>query len=187
MTATQEMFQKLAANRATMRDLAIQARREALPFLVQTMAHQTGQSYKLRALLYSLWNGQPADLSDVLGLDWNLRVALLVVIAAFGFEEKGGTGETFFYEAISTELQQHGLTTWFCEAAAEVASRGRVALTRDLADVQEKLAEMGELQQFSEADKIRWTELRTEEARYWRAIQTLNDLPSPTPLCQQQN
>lgn len=122
MTATQEMFKKMAANRADMRDLAIQARREALPFLVKAMAHKTGQGYKLRSLLYSLWNGKPADLSDVLGLDWNLRVALLVVIAAFGFEEKGGTGESFFYEAISTEIQQNGLTTWFVEAGEAVAS-----------------------------------------------------------------
>ena len=53
--------------------------------------------------------------------------------------------------------------------------RGRVALTRDLADVQEVLAEMAEsVQQFDAEEKQRWTELRAEETRLWQALQTLN-------------
>lgn len=53
--------------------------------------------------------------------------------------------------------------------------RGRIALTRELADVQECLADMGEaVQEFDAELKQRWTELKAEEARLWNAIQALN-------------
>lgn len=40
--------------------------REAMPRLI-TCAHQTGQSYKIRDLLYSLWNGQKTAVIELLG------------------------------------------------------------------------------------------------------------------------
>ena len=56
-----------------------------------------------------------------------------------------------------------------------VHSRGRIALTRELADVQEALADMANsVQSFDIPEKQRWNELRAEEARLWHAIQALN-------------
>ena len=54
-------------------------------------------------------------------------------------------------------------------------SRGRIALTRELANVQETLADMAEtVQEFDQIEKQRWCELRAEERRLWNAIQSLN-------------
>lgn len=67
-----------------------------------------------------------------------------------------------------------------------VHSRGRIALTRELADVQEALADMGNLQEFAPADKQRWNELKSDEGRLWRAIQALNG-SQPILVLWQQN
>src|SRR4051812_24092068 len=45
----------------------------ALPRLCEVMHVRTGQSYKVRALLYSLWNGKPASASELMNLDWDIR------------------------------------------------------------------------------------------------------------------
>jgi hypothetical protein len=94
------------------RTLAVRAARPALARLVAACAHHSGQSVKLRALLFSLWNGKPADLSDVMTLDWSLRQDLCAVILAFGF---GSGPQEFFYQAIETEFRQAGLFDWFIE------------------------------------------------------------------------
>ena len=78
----------------------------ALPVLVEACRHKTGQSYHLRSLLYSLWNGKPASLLDVVNLDRSLRDALLAVVSAFG-------SEVFFYNQISDGFKQAGLFHWF--------------------------------------------------------------------------
>jgi hypothetical protein len=94
-----------------------QAARDAnrlMPELLRCMANKTGQSYKLRALLWSLYNGQPASLIEVLGLDWSLRKALLAVVAAFGFEERG-SADSFFYQALKDHISGAGLWHWFTE------------------------------------------------------------------------
>ena len=110
-TPATQIFAKLKANREEQRRAAVIAR-PALERLVVVCRHKTGQGYKLRALLYSLWNGKPADLSDLLCLDWALRKDLLAVAAAFGFE---GSGESFFYKEMEAAFKAAGLLDWFIE------------------------------------------------------------------------
>ena len=80
----------------------------ALPLLIEACSHKTGQSYHLRSLLYSLWNGQPASLLDVVHLDRSLRDALLSVVSAFG-------SDVFFYNEVSGAFKSAGLFDWFIE------------------------------------------------------------------------
>ena len=74
--------------------------------------HFTGQPYKIRELLYSLWNGKPAQLNELLGLDWELRKYVCAVIAGFGFED---AQTKLFYNAISDRLKAADLFDWFTE------------------------------------------------------------------------
>jgi hypothetical protein len=95
----------------------IEFARVALPGLVDVCAAKTGQAYKLRALLYSAWNGQATSLLDGLtGLDWPIKKDVLTVLLAFGCEPGGGT-PGFFYDAISDAFKAAGLFEWFCEAS----------------------------------------------------------------------
>lgn len=88
----------------------------ALPGLIDVCAAKTGQSYKVRALLYSAWNGQATSLLDGLtGLDWAIKMDVLTVLLAFGCEPGGGA-PAFFYDAISDAFKAAGLFDWFCEA-----------------------------------------------------------------------
>ena len=75
-------------------------------------AAKTGQSYKLRALLFSAWNGKPTSLLELTGLDWAIKTNLLTVLLAFGCEPGGGT-PGFFYEAITDAFTAAGLLEWF--------------------------------------------------------------------------
>ena len=108
-----------AALRDVQRERAAAARLAipALRRLVATFPHRTGQSYKLRSLLWSLYNGRPADLSDMLCLDWALRKDLVAVMLGFGHEDKT---VRFFYaafdEAINLEAHQW---EWFAAAGDE--------------------------------------------------------------------
>jgi len=108
-----------AALRDVQRERAAAARLAipALRRLVATFPHRTGQSYKLRSLLWSLYNGRPADLSDMLCLDWTLRKDLAAVMLGFGHEDKT---VRFFYaafdEAINVEAHQWD---WFAAAGDE--------------------------------------------------------------------
>lgn len=79
------------------------------------MSNQTGQGFKLRALLYSLYNGQPASLLDVVCLDWAIRKDLGAVVLAFGFDDPHGSTH-FFYGALKSAVQAAGLWSWFVEA-----------------------------------------------------------------------
>ena len=98
---------------------AAQAARPALARLCEAMALRTGQSGTLRTLLYSLWNGQPASLLDVVTLDWTLRKDLCAVLLAFGFEPRTDAAAHFFFDALKNEITQHGLWTWFAEAGEQ--------------------------------------------------------------------
>lgn len=89
--------------------------RAALPGLVDVCAAKSGQSYKIRELLYSAWNGQPTSLLELVGLDWSIKVDVLTVLLAFGCEPGGGT-PPFFYDAISDAFKAAGLMEWFREA-----------------------------------------------------------------------
>lgn len=81
---------------------------DSLAILVDCCRHKTGQSYKLRGLLYSLWNGQPYSLLEIVNLDFSLRWALLNVLANFGAPK-------FFYAEIKTAFVAAGLFEWFIE------------------------------------------------------------------------
>jgi len=88
----------------------------ALARLVHVCTGMSGQSFKVRALLYSLWNGQPADLSEVLNLDLNVRADVCVVILAFGYEANPSAEvKSFFYDAISQAFKDAKLFDWFLE------------------------------------------------------------------------
>ena len=92
---------------------AVQLARPAINRLVDVMRHKTGQGYKLRALLFSLWNGKPTSLSAVCGLDHQLRQDLCDVILAWGY----GRGDwEFFYDAMKSAVSSAGLWDWFLEA-----------------------------------------------------------------------
>src|SRR5688500_11099303 len=87
-------------NQAAIREFAMRGKRvrteqkqaaedaqPALTRLVEACAGKSGQAYKIRKLLFSAWNGKPADLSDVLCLDWELKKDICAVLLAFGFED----------------------------------------------------------------------------------------------------
>ncbi len=86
--------------------------RVALPGLVDVCGAKTGQSYKLRSLLYSAWNGKPVSLLELVGLDWSIKKDVLTVLLAFGCEPGGGA-PPFFYDAISDAFKAAGLMEWF--------------------------------------------------------------------------
>lgn len=111
--AARDLFARIKADQAERRR-ASQDALNAMPALLRCMGNRTGQSYKLRALLWSLYNGKPTSLIEILGLDWQVRKGLAAVILAFGFEERS-TGASFFYEAIKDQIAGAGLWAWFCE------------------------------------------------------------------------
>lgn len=94
--------------------LAIAAAVPALERLVKVCAQRTGQSYKVRAMLYSLWNGQPTSLLEIVAMDWAIKEDLLAVLLAFGSEPRNS--EPFFYDALAGAFKKHGLMDWFTEA-----------------------------------------------------------------------
>lgn len=87
---------------------------EALTRLMEMLKgnHTTGQAYKLRALLYSLWNGQAASLVEVVNLDRKLRRDFCAVVQGFGYEDDQ---VKFFYDAIRDGFKGVGLYDWFLE------------------------------------------------------------------------
>jgi len=87
----------------------------ALRRLIDVMGNKTGQSFKLRELLYSLWNGKPASLLDVVTLDWKLRMDLATVMLGFGYESPVTPGDTFYYAEMSSMIRGAGLWDWFVE------------------------------------------------------------------------
>ena len=94
----------------------------ALERLCDAMRQRTDQGHTLRALLYSLYNGQPASLLELVTLDWGLRKDVCAVALAFGFEEPREPGSAFFYDALKAALTRANLWTWFLEAGeSEVA------------------------------------------------------------------
>lgn len=108
---------RMRAQRHEQRLAAVNAL-EALPRLIEVMKARSGQPYKIRRLLYSLWSGTAgADLSDLLCLDWQIRQDLGRVLLGWGFED-GNT--KFFYAALETALKDAGLMEWFREEGGAV-------------------------------------------------------------------
>lgn len=99
---------KMRAERRTAAKGAVESLRE----LVKVCAGGSGQAYHLRGLLFSLWNGKPADVSNVLHLDWELRKHFCNVVLGFGWESDD---VKFFYDAMRSEFERAGLLDWFLE------------------------------------------------------------------------
>ena len=107
--AQDEFFRGLRESRAQ-QSLCADEAFPALRRLVDVMRHKTGQGYKLRALLFSLWSGKPAELNEVLCLDWSLLKDFATIVLGWGYED----AEThFFYDAMIAELASAGLVEWF--------------------------------------------------------------------------
>ncbi len=84
----------------------------ALERLAIVMQGRSGQPYKVRTILFSLWNGKPAAVNEVLGLDWAIRKDLCAVLLAFGFEDMT---VAFFYDALRKAIEDAGQWNWFIE------------------------------------------------------------------------
>ena len=91
---------------------AAQAGLAALPRLVKACCHKGDTSYRLRGLLYSLFNGHPANLNDIQCLDWSLRKDLAAVILGMG-------SPGFSDDMILTAFETHNLGAWFLQAKPE--------------------------------------------------------------------
>jgi hypothetical protein len=114
--------------RRTERLAAVEAAEPALERLCRNVLTQrSGQCYRVRDLLYSLYNGQATSLLEIVSLDWELRKDLCAVFLAFGFEDsefaptEGGASVTqgdrdFYYAAMKKAITAAGQWDWFCEA-----------------------------------------------------------------------
>ena len=119
-------FAQVRRNRDERR-VAVAAAIPALERLCRdVLTQRSGQCYKVRALLYSLYNGQPTCLLEIVALDWNIRQDLCAVLLAFGHEENphepgfdGQPQPDFFCEAMKDAITAAGQWDWFCEAHEE--------------------------------------------------------------------
>jgi hypothetical protein len=113
-----EAFREFAEKQRHLRletQMAVQAARPALERLIDVMLRKTGQSYRIRALLYSLWSGKPTSLLGIVTLDHDLRKDFLAVCLAFGANE-------FFFDAIRRpiEAQSPAFWTWFVQEGGDL-------------------------------------------------------------------
>jgi len=113
--AANEFFDRQKRVQEQWRQAAIVGQ-QALERLAEVLCERSGQPYKVRALLYSLWNGKPAQLIDVVNLDWEIRQDLVAVIAGFGYENNG---VSMFYKAIENAVKHVGQWEWFLEERFE--------------------------------------------------------------------
>ena len=92
--------------------------RRSLDTLILVMRNKTGQSYKVRAFLYSLWNGQAVSLLDAITLDYDLRRCLCDVIMAWGYEARPvdfNNDQSFFYDYVKERVTKAQLWDWFLD------------------------------------------------------------------------
>lgn len=82
----QETLQRFRAVALERRQAALEAG-PALERLAAVMQNRSGQCYKVRELLFSLWDGKPAELLEIVNLDWLIRKDLTKVMLAFGYED----------------------------------------------------------------------------------------------------
>lgn len=99
------------------RQQAVKIAEPSLKRLAEMLRGRSGQSYYVRAFLYSLWNGKPASLGDLLNLDWAVRKDVLFVCAAFGHADRSGE---FFYRAIENAVRAACQWQWFLEEGQDV-------------------------------------------------------------------
>lgn len=86
----------------------------AMERLAEVLRGRSGQPYKVRAILYSLWNGKPCPVNELLGLDWPIRKDLVAVLLAFGYEDHD---TKFFYQAVQKAITHAGQWGWFLQEA----------------------------------------------------------------------
>lgn len=109
--ALEEFFEQQRAM-SRERHEAISMALPALDRLAVVMQGRSGQPYKLRNFLFSLWNGKPASLVEIVNLDWEIRRDLVLLLMAYGYEEKGAA---CFYDAIQNAVTKAGQWEWFLE------------------------------------------------------------------------
>lgn len=110
---------KLAAETSAAAEIA----RPAMARLAEVLRGRSGQPYKLRALLWSLYNGKPCALIEAVCLDWEIRKDFGAVLLAFGFEDPRDETNAFFYAAMKAAITQVGQWDWFVEESeSEVAA-----------------------------------------------------------------
>ncbi len=104
---------------------AVELARPALDRLCEVMMGCSSQCYKVRALLYSIWNGQQTHLNELLAVDWEIKKDLCAVFLAFGFDDTEFNAEgapirnkdgDFYYDTMKDAITQVGRWEWFCEA-----------------------------------------------------------------------
>jgi hypothetical protein len=97
----------------------------ALDRLMEVLKGRSGQPFKLRALLYSMWNGKPWTLNDIVCFDWQIKKDLCAVLLAWGHNN-------FFYTHLENAIRAVGQWVWFLE------ERNNVDLLREYVDSAEK-------------------------------------------------
>ncbi len=111
MIGHKEVFAHFRQQRDQQR-AAVELAIPALKVLVDAMRHKTGQSGHLRSILFSMWNGKPTSMIEVVSLDFELRRNLCLVIQAWGY---GRDDWEFFYDAMKQAITDGGLWEWFLE------------------------------------------------------------------------
>jgi len=103
---TANFFARIKAEREAVRSQIPAAKSAMTRIALACKGGESGQTLKLRSLLFSLWNGQPTSLIEIISLDRCLREDLLSVLRVFGSEE-------FFYEEVKLSFARVGLLDWF--------------------------------------------------------------------------
>jgi len=88
----------------------------ALDRLCNILRGRSGGPYTVRAILISLWNGQPASVQGVLNLDWEIRKDVCAVMLGFGYED---AHIKIFYNALEVAVTAAGQWDWFQEGIRE--------------------------------------------------------------------
>lgn len=111
-----EMNEAFATMRTIQREFSEAGKRakSACYRLAKVLMGTSGQPYKLRALLFSLWNGKPWTLNDVVALDWTIRKDLCLLLLGWGSSE-------CFYDELREAIESVGQWEWFIEEAENLA------------------------------------------------------------------
>lgn len=110
--ALDEYFSGLRKLRDEQR-LAVAEANLALERLAAVLCGRSGQPYHLRAVLFSLWNGKPASMVEIVNLDWEIRKDLAKVMLAFG-------AEGCFYNELEAAVRAVHQWEWFLEERLNV-------------------------------------------------------------------
>lgn len=90
---------------------------EALERLLPVLAGRSGQSYTVRGILFSLWNGEPYSWLEVVSLDTVIRKDLAVLVTSWG-------ADGFFYHEMKTAVSAAGQWGWFIAHVNQLNGEG---------------------------------------------------------------